>query len=309
MSYIIYIFRFCRRFVGPLVPHVGSQDHGEHGRSTCEALRSKAWGTLVMGRPEITGVTSWVWSKRSNIGHCTPKIAYAKSSKIKLFGKSSSKLKWPWLGSYTPYFQYFQGKNTLKLGCDCSHFSRLCHETTWGGSSLGGDSFRNTSCSSGWQTIPGLKPPWRRWSNGGPLEWDMMTDDDSTSCERTTLQDQDIEKFSCNRHVLVTLFKNLHSCAFEDREGALARAADKIERCGMQGLEPLNMDVFNRFVFAILMQVIRLVCPQNRWMFWPHVELVEGLEIGDFIGGSPRVSLALTAATPSGRWRSLESPA
>ena len=49
-------------------------------------------------------------SKRSNIGHCTPKIAYAKSSKIKLFGKSSSKLKWPWLGSYTPYFQYFQGK-------------------------------------------------------------------------------------------------------------------------------------------------------------------------------------------------------
>ena len=33
-------------------------------------------------------------SKRSNIGHCPPKIIYAKSSKIKLFAKSS-KLKWP----------------------------------------------------------------------------------------------------------------------------------------------------------------------------------------------------------------------
>lgn len=206
MSYIIYIFRFCRRFVGPLVPHVGSQDHGEHGRSTCEALRSKAWGL-------------WWWEGRKSRGSpvgCVQKVEYrALYPKNRLCKIIQNQVVWKvifqvkvamtWI-LYT-IFPIFPGKNTLKLGCDCSHFSRLCHETTWGGSSLGGDSFRNTSCSSGWQTIPGLKPPWRRWSNGGPLEWDMMTDDDSTSCERTTLQDQDIEKFSCNRHVLVTLFK------------------------------------------------------------------------------------------------------
>ena len=39
-----------------------------------------------------------------------------------------------------------------------------------------GDSSQNTSCSSGWQTIPGLKPPWRRdKAADGADHRDMMT--------------------------------------------------------------------------------------------------------------------------------------
>ena len=124
-----------------------------------------------------------------------------------------------------------------------------------------------------------------------------MTDDDSTSCERTTLQDQDIEKFSCNRHVLVTLFKTFTVAPSRTEKAPWQGLLTRLRGVGLQGLEPLNMDVFNRFVFAILMQVIRLVCLQK------PVDVFEGLDIGDFHRGYPRVSLAMRQ-----KIRSLEIP-